>query len=68
MIAAEDRNALWVSDLKCYKQGDRLHGIIATIDIVACVKAYESSRSSMKKEILAHEEIIGVWVGSPNLE
>lgn len=36
VVAAEDGDALRVSDLESDEQGDRLNGIIATIDVVTC--------------------------------
>lgn len=35
MVASQDRDSLWVSNLQGYEQGDRLHRIISTIYIVA---------------------------------
>lgn len=34
VVASQDGDSLWVSNLQGYEQGDRLHRIISTIDIV----------------------------------
>ena len=39
VVAAEDGNALWVSDLESYEEGDGLDGKVTTIDVVACQKS-----------------------------
>lgn len=35
VVAAEDGDALWVSDFESYEESDGLHGEVTTIDIVA---------------------------------
>lgn len=36
VVAAEDGDALWVSDLEGDEKGHRLYRVVATVDIVAC--------------------------------
>lgn len=34
VVATENGDSLWISDLKSYKEGDCFHGVISTINIV----------------------------------
>ena len=50
VVAAEDGDALGVSDFERNEEGDGLNGEVAAVDVVA------------------HEEVVGVWIGAADFE
>lgn len=69
MVAAEDGDALWVSDLEGNEKGHRLHGVVTTVDVVACC-SWSACICEVPKEerVLTHEEVVGIWVWTTDLE
>lgn len=69
VVAAEDGDALGISDLEGDEQGHCLNRIVSTVDVVAWFQlAYEMGRLRRARKILTHEQVVGVWVGTTNLE
>jgi len=66
VVSSKNCNALWVADLESDKEGDGLDREITSVDVVACVCQYAGF--TMLSALLTHEEIVGVWVWSTNLE
>lgn len=50
VVAAENGNPLWVSDLESNKESDSLDGKVSSVNVIT------------------HEKVVCVWVGSTNLE
>lgn len=48
MVAAEDGDSGRVSDLESYKEGNGLDGIVASVDVVACLGG-QNSRSMLNR-------------------
>lgn len=78
VVASEDGNSFGVSNLERDEEGDRLDRVVTSVDIVSCKQpdVLESRLSWSPAEALrsegrgchTHEEIIGIGVGTANLE
>ena len=68
MITPKDGDALRKANFQSDQEGNSLNGIVATVNVVACIYGSAQGTRICRSLILTHEEIVGVWIWSANLE
>lgn len=68
MVTPKNGDALREANFQSDQEGNSLNGIVATVNVVACISRSAQGTSIRRNLILTHEEIVGVWIWSANLE
>lgn len=69
VVAAEDGDALGISDLQGDEQGHCLNRVVSTINVVTWFSISRRDRQTVtSQKILTHEQVVGVWIRTTNFE